>query len=219
MRKQKGLLSELATLSAQLQQMDVSAHSNPTDFNRLQALFNASSQKIYMEISGKDSAELRPIKDILSMYERYSITLSGVKTSTDNANAGTAQAQLLATSQNENLQLRGQIAQMQGTQQLLAAQKASASAGGGGGGSAPALPQSTPTPSGGGNDAAVHQMQKMIEQGKAKTLQSSNEVKNSLTLIRAELTNITCTIGRTKERKDKIEGFLKQVEAQMQALN
>ena len=193
LRKKNALLSELARVGAQLQQLDGAAHHNPTDFNRLQAVFNGSSQRLYTQIAGKDSAELRSIKDILGMYESYALTLGGVKTNTDNANAGNAQAQTLLAVQNENLQLKGQIAAAAQMQAVMAA--AAQKGGGGGGGAAPAaaLPLSTPSGGGGNSDAAVHQMQKLIEQGRAKTVQTSADVKNSITLIRAELTRI---IGR-----------------------
>lgn len=219
LRKKNALLGELALLGGQLQQLDGAAHHNPTDFNRLQAIFNGSSQRLYTQISGKDSAELRSIKDILSMYESYALTLGGVKTNTDNANAGNAQAQTLLAVQNENLQLKAQMAQNAQMQAMMAA----AQKGGGGGGSAPAvaLPLSTPSGGGGNSDAAVHQMQKLIEQGKAKTVQTSADVKNSITLIRAELTQIKWTLNGNnfKERKANIENSLKQIEMQMQGLN
>ena len=216
LRKKNVLLSELALVSGQLQQLDGAAHNNPTDFNRLQALFNGSSQRLYTQIAGKDSAELRSIKDILSMYESYALTLGGVKTNTDNANAGNAQAQTLLAAQNENAQLRAQIAQNAQMQAMMAAAQK-----GGGGGAAPAaaLPISTPSGGGGNNDAAVHQMQKLIEQGRAKTVQTSADVKNSITLIRAELTRITCIVGGTRERRANIESSLKQIETLMQGLN
>lgn len=216
LRKKNVLLAELALLGGQLQQLDGAAHSNPTDFNRLQAIFNGSSQRLYTQISGKDSTELRSIKDILSMYESYALTLGGVKTNTDNANAGNVQAQALLAAQNENLQLKAQITQNAQMQAVIAAAQK-----GGGGGAAPAaaLPLSTPSGGGGNNDAAVHQMQKQIEQGKAKTVQTSADVKNSITLIRAELTRITCIVGGTKERRANIENSLKQIETLMQGLN
>ncbi len=215
LRKKNALLAELALLGGQLQQLDGAAHSNPTDFNRLQAIFNGSSQRLYTQISGKDSAELRSIKDILSMYESYALTLGGVKTNTDNANAGNVQAQALLAAQNENLQLKAQITQNAQMQAVIAA----AQKGGGGAAPAAALPLSTPSGGGGNNDAAVHQMQKQIEQGKAKTVQTSADVKNSITLIRAELTRITCIVGGTKERRANIENSLKQIETLMQGLN
>lgn len=220
LRKKNALLAELALVGGQLQQLDGAAHNNPTDFNRLQAIFNGSSQRLYTQISGKDSAELRSIKDVLSMYESYALTLGGVKTNTDNANAGNVQAQALLAAQNENLQLRAQIAQNAQMQAVVAA--AQKGGGGGGGGAAPAAALPLSTPSGGGgnnNDAAVHQMQKQIEQGRAKTVQTSADVKNSITLIRAELTRITCIVGGTKERRANIENSLKQIETLMQGLN